>query len=63
LFAPVAAIVGIDMTLGQRLRRAIELSRLGLEPACRRLLRDFLQRDVRQQEPRPANTKLAKNVR
>jgi uncharacterized membrane protein YgaE (UPF0421/DUF939 family) len=25
LFAPVAAIVGIDMTLGQRLRRAIEL--------------------------------------
>jgi uncharacterized membrane protein YgaE (UPF0421/DUF939 family) len=25
LFAPVAAIVSIDMTLGQRLRRAIEL--------------------------------------
>src|SRR5215468_7634306 len=25
LFAPVAAIISIDMTLGQRLRRAIEL--------------------------------------
>src|SRR6058998_3532164 len=25
LFAPVAAIVGIDLTVGQRLRRAIEL--------------------------------------